>query len=186
MAEIVQLVKNQRTFYERNKTRSITWRIQQLSNLRNALIQYEGELAQAIKTDLNKSNDEYFMTEMVVIYDEIRHMINNLEKWAKPKKVKGNLILFGTKSYQISEPYGVVAIIAPWNYPVQLAFAPLVGSIAAGNTSIVKPSELTPNVEKVIAKIIATTFPEQYVACVCGDKEVSQQLLQQSIDYVFF
>ncbi|MGL4821151.1 MAG: aldehyde dehydrogenase [Bacilli bacterium] len=184
--DIESLVQTQREWFYEGHTAHINWRKTQLKRLRDVVFEHEQAIFQALKTDLNKSEAESFTTELVLLYEEIGLMLKKLERFAKPKRVKGTLMLTGTASYVVPEPYGVVAIVAPWNYPVQLALVPLVGAIAAGNTAIVKPSELTPNVSKVIKKIIEESFTTNFVACVEGEADVASALTGSSVDYVFF
>ena len=108
--------------------------------------------------DLHKSRYETFTTEIGVLYNSIGLLIKNIKKWAKPQRVPTPLIFFGAKSYIYHEPYGTVLIIGPFNYPVNLVFEPLIGAIAAGNCAVIKPAQMTPNVSKIIAKIIKESF----------------------------
>ncbi|MGV2687252.1 aldehyde dehydrogenase family protein, partial [Clostridium perfringens] len=119
---------------------------------------------EALRKDLNKSEQEAFTTEIGIVYKELSFVIKNLKRWAKPQRVKTALTHVGSKGMVYAEPYGTALIIAPWNYPWQLAISPLIGALAAGNTAIVKPSELTPNVSGLITSIITETFEPQYVA----------------------
>jgi aldehyde dehydrogenase (NAD+) len=110
----------------------------------------------------------------------------SLRKWVKPEKVKTPLTHIGSKSFLYSEPYGVVLIVAPWNYPFQLAIAPLIGAIAAGNCAIIKPSELTPRTSEILARLVEEIFPKEYISVVLGGVEESQSLLNEKVDYIFF
>jgi aldehyde dehydrogenase (NAD+) len=141
---------------------------------------------EALKQDLNKSELEAFTTEVGILLKEISFVSKRLKDWSKPKSVKTPFTHIGSSSKLIQEPYGVVLIIAPWNYPFLLAISPLVGAIAAGNTAIIKPSELTPNVSKVIADLLNETFENDFVSVVQGGVEVSEILLKQRVDYIFF
>ncbi|MDU7159329.1 MAG: aldehyde dehydrogenase, partial [Staphylococcus epidermidis] len=140
----------------------------------------------ALYKDLGKSKVEAYATEIGMLLKSIKLMRKELKNWSKTKQTDTPLYLFPTKSYIKKEPYGTVLIIGPFNYPVQLVFEPLIGAIAAGNTAIVKPSELTPHVAIVIKDIIEDTFDEAYVSVVEGGIEETQTLLSLPFDYMFF
>ncbi|MCC3709763.1 aldehyde dehydrogenase, partial [Staphylococcus epidermidis] len=147
---------------------------------------HENELLDALYKDLGKSKVEAYATEIGMLLKSIKLMRKELKNWSKTKQTDTPLYLFPTKSYIKKEPYGTVLIIGPFNYPVQLVFEPLIGAIAAGNTAIVKPSELTPHVAIVIKDIIEDTFDEAYVSVVEGGIEETQTLLSLPFDYMFF
>ncbi|MFC4101144.1 aldehyde dehydrogenase [Paenibacillus xanthanilyticus] len=184
--EISALVLRQKRFFSEGRTLSLAFRKEQLSRLKAAVKTYEQEILDALLADLNKAADEAFMTEIGLLYTEINEAMKRLRKWAKPKKVRTPLLFFGAKSYIMPEPYGTVLVIAPWNYPFQLAIAPVIGAIAAGNTVIVKPSELTPHVSAVLAKLFHSAFDPAFAAVVEGEVETSRALLAQPFDYIFF
>ncbi|VEF46565.1 putative aldehyde dehydrogenase [Bacillus freudenreichii] len=186
MESYESLVTRQRDFFRTNQTKDVAFRLNALEKLRSAVKLYESELIQALHDDLNKSEFEAYSTEVGIILEELRFTISKLWSWAKPVKVKTPLTHIGSASYIYSEPYGTALIISPWNYPFQLAVAPLIGAIAGGNCAIVKPSELTPRTSQVFAKIIGETFPEKYIAVVQGGVETSQALLQEKFDKIFF
>lgn len=183
---ISSLIQKQRNYYYSGDTKSISFRKKQLSALKDAISNYEQDILEAVKKDLNKGEYEGFLTEIGFLYSELKDMIKNVDYWATPRKEKTPISHFGGKSFVYKDPYGVTLIIAPWNYPFQLAIAPLIGAIGAGNTAIIKPSELTPNTSVVIRDLIATTFPEKYIAVVEGDAETSKALLDENVDYIFF
>ncbi|MGJ9384947.1 aldehyde dehydrogenase [Salipaludibacillus sp. CF4.18] len=183
---ISSLVQKQRNYFYSGETKSISFRKNQLTALKEAIRNYESDILEALKKDLNKGEYEGFLTEIGFLYSELKDMIKNVDYWATPKKEKTPISSFGGKSFVYKEPYGVTLIIAPWNYPFQLAIAPLIGAIGAGNTAIIKPSELTPNTSVIIRELIATTFPEKYIAVVEGDVETSKVLLDEDVDYIFF
>lgn len=183
---IAAIVSAQQGYFRQAITREVDFRLQQLTKLRQVLIAKESEIVKALRVDLNKSEQEAYTTEIGMVYKELSFIIKNLKRWAKPKRVSTPLTHIGSKSMVYTEPYGNVLIIAPWNYPWQLAISPLIGALAAGNTAIVKPSELTPSVSKLITTIIEETFEPQYVASVEGGPEVSESLLNQPMDYIFF
>ncbi|MFM0919427.1 aldehyde dehydrogenase, partial [Staphylococcus epidermidis] len=162
------------------------FRKQQLKLLSKNIKNHENELLDALYKDLGKSKVEAYATEIGMLLKSIKLMRKELKNWSKTKQTDTPLYLFPTKSYIKKEPYGTVLIIGPFNYPVQLVFEPLIGAIAAGNTAIVKPSELTPHVAIVIRDIIEDTFDETYVSVVEGGIEETQTLLSLPFDYIFF
>ena len=137
---------------------------------------------------MHKSEFEAYATEIGIILDEINFAIKHLKSWSKTKKVRTPLTNFLSSSYIYSEPYGVSLIISPWNYPFQLLISPLIGSIAAGNCAMLKPSENSPSTTEVIIKVIEECFTEEFVCVVepYGGKESSEALLKEEFDYIFF
>ncbi|WP_368505670.1 aldehyde dehydrogenase [Alkalihalophilus sp. As8PL] len=180
------LREKQKQFFYTGQTKEYRYRKKQLERLKEAMQQNEDELLEALKKDLNKTNEEAFLTELGPTYQEITHTLKHLKEWMKPEKVKTPASHVGSIGKIHYEPYGVALIIAPWNYPLQLALSPLVGAIAAGNCAIVKPSELTPHTSRVIAKLLDETFDEEYIKTVEGAVDVSQALLREPFDYIFF
>lgn len=146
----------------------------------------EDEIILALKNDFNKPEFEAVVTETSYVISDLKNTINNIKRWAKPKLVLPYLINFPTLDYIYKEPFGKVLIISPWNYPFQLAICPLVAAIAAGNTVVLKPSELTPNTAAIIEKIISLVFSTDIVTVIQGDATVSQELLTKRWDYIFF
>ncbi|MDT0193322.1 putative aldehyde dehydrogenase [Exiguobacterium sp. 8H] len=183
---IDELVQKQRRFFKTQATKSMAFRLSMLTFLKESIKHYEADLLEALREDLNKSELDAYTTEIGFIYDEISRTTRELKRWMRPKRVRGTAIHLGMKSEIQYEPYGTVLIIAPWNYPFQLAVAPLIGAIAAGNTAVVKPSELTPNVARVLTQVLERAFTDRYVASVEGDKDTAQELLAQKWDYIFF
>ncbi|WML53222.1 aldehyde dehydrogenase [Neobacillus sp. PS3-12] len=180
------LIEKQKTYFQTNITRDVPFRLDALQKLRTSIQLHEKELMDALKSDLNKSDFESYSTEIGVVLEEIRFTLRHLRAWTSPKRVKTPLTHIGSKSYLFSEPYGVALIISPWNYPFQLAFAPLIGAIAAGNCAIIKPSELTPKTSELMAKIINDIFSAEYISVALGGVEVSTALLNEDVDYIFF
>ncbi|WP_066398662.1 aldehyde dehydrogenase [Neobacillus mesonae] len=180
------LIADQKSFFRSDKTKDITFRINALQTLRKAIKNHEAELMQALQADLNKSEFEAYSTEIGFVLEELRYTASHLQSWVRPEKVKTPLTHIGSNSYIYSEPYGVALIISPWNYPFQLAIAPLIGAIAAGNCAVMKPSELTPKTSEVLEKLIRECFPEEFIAVVQGGVETSQALLNGKFDYIFF
>lgn len=183
---ISQIIQSQRTFFNSDITKDLSFRIDALNKLYDALIVNEEAILDALKSDLNKSSFEGYMTEVGIVREELRYFLKNLKKWVKPKRVASPLAQFPSKSYIMAEPYGVVLIMAPWNYPFQLCLEPLIGAIGAGNCAIVKPSAYAPATSAIIAKIIEKIYPPEYVAIVQGGRKENEELLEQKFDYIFF
>jgi acyl-CoA reductase-like NAD-dependent aldehyde dehydrogenase len=179
-------VERQRDFFRTNKTKDVGFRIEKLKRLESAILAYEKRISEALHRDLRRSEMEGYITEIGLALSEISYAIKHLSSWAKPKKVGRPLIFPFSESLVIPEPYGVVLIIAPWNYPLHLTMLPLVGAIAAGNCVAIKPSEMSPNTSKVIHDMIEEYFEDSYIACFQGNAEVAQQLLDQEFDFIFF
>ena len=169
-----------------NFNTDIVYRKQSLIKLLNCVQLHEQEIIQALYDDFKKPAFEAVISETAYILAELNHTIKNINNWAKPQLVLPSLLNFPSTDYIYKEPYGKVLLIAPWNYPYQLALCPLIAAVAAGNQVVVKPSELTPNTSKIVAKIISETFDENHVKCVEGGVEIAQQLLEQRWDYIFF
>ncbi|WP_428912448.1 aldehyde dehydrogenase [Niallia sp. Krafla_26] len=186
MNDYKELIQKQRKYFSKGHTKSLEFRIQALQKLRDSIKSNEQELMDALNKVLNKSEFDSYITEIGILLEEIRFTLKHIKKWAKPRKVKSSIAQFGAKSMIYTEPYGVALVISPWNYPFELAVAPLIGAIAAGNCAVLKPSELTPATSELLEKIISGTFPEEYIAVVQGGVETSQGLLKEKWDYIFF
>jgi aldehyde dehydrogenase (NAD+) len=146
----------------------------------------EDAICEAIYADFQKPKFESLGTETQLVLAELKYAIKHVKSWSKPKRVPSALINFPSKEWIQYEPFGKVLIISPWNYPFMLALSPLIGALAAGNTAVIKPSELSPNTSQIIAAIIKKVFPPEYVAVVEGGVEVSTQLLAEKWEYIFF
>jgi aldehyde dehydrogenase (NAD+) len=146
----------------------------------------EKEILAAVYQDLHKNEMDAYATEMSGVYNEIKIAISHVRDWAARRKVATPFFMMPSKSYIYKEPYGVTLIIAPWNYPFQLLMMPLVGAIAAGNTAILKPSELSSHTAAVVEKMINKAFPVEYIHVVQGAVEETQALLALPLDYIFF
>ncbi|WP_026906624.1 aldehyde dehydrogenase [Paucisalibacillus globulus] len=181
-----EIVLTQRKFYLTEATFDYRFRIDMLRSLRTMLEKYEKSIYKALKQDLNKSTFETFTTELGFLYNEIKHTEKNLKDWMQDDPVDVPLTHKGTKNFIRKEPYGVTLVISPWNYPLQLAIAPVIGALAAGNTVVIKPSEFSPSTSSLIAKMIGETFDPKYVVVIEGAKQVSEELLNQRFDYIFF
>lgn len=181
-----ELLSKQRAFYRTGRTRDYSYRMRALSALREALVYYEKEINQALIDDLNKSPYETFISEYGLALQQISHVQRKLKGWMKPVSKRVGITGLPGKAYELVEPYGLVLIISPWNYPLALTIQPLIGAIAAGNCCVIKPSELSSHTSGVLVKIMARAFHEEYVATVLGGKEESERLLEQRFDYIFF
>ncbi|BDB01027.1 aldehyde dehydrogenase [Clostridium botulinum] len=186
MESIRDMLKKQKSFFDKGYTKDINFRIEALKKLKHNIKINENNIFKALKIDLNKSEFETFITEIGIVYDEINGAIKNMKKWSKPKKVKTPITNFLASSYIYNEPYGVALIMSPWNYPFQLIMAPLVGAISAGNCVLLKPSELAVETEKIIVKIIKDTFSDEYIGVITGGIEESTALLKEKFDYIFY
>ncbi|HHW6138212.1 TPA: aldehyde dehydrogenase, partial [Staphylococcus aureus] len=183
---IEQKFYDSKAFFNTQQTKDISFRKEQLKKLSKAIKSYESDILEALYTDLGKNKVEAYATEIGITLKSIKNARKELKNWTKTKNVDTPLYLFPTKSYIKKEPYGTVLIIAPFNYPFQLVFEPLIGAIAAGNTAIIKPSELTPNVARVIKRLINETFDANYIEVIEGGIEEMQTLIHLPFDYVFF
>ena len=184
--KIKKLVEEQRAYFMSGKTKNINIRLKALERLEQAIKKREKEIHEALKKDLNKAPMESYMSEIGMTYAELSYVKKHLRRWATPHAVITPLAQFHGKSFSYPEPYGVVLIMSPWNYPFMLSLEPLIGAIAAGNCCIVKPSAYSPNVSKVICSLIRETFPRKYIAVVEGGREENTALLEQRFDYIFF
>lgn len=182
---IENIVKKQKKFLEKLKAKDVEYRIEKLKKLHQVIKESEEEIAKALHKDLNKDKVESYMVETGMVLDELSYMIKNTKKWIKPRRVKTPLSQFLASSYIVQEPYGIVVIMSPWNYPFLLTMQPLIGALAAGNTCIVKPSRHSINTSKVIKKIIEKIYNEEYVSVVWGE-DVSEEILKQDVDYICY
>jgi acyl-CoA reductase-like NAD-dependent aldehyde dehydrogenase len=182
----VMIYNTQRVFYATGQTRSIAYRLEMLKKLKHLIASYEDKITAALQSDLGRSGYETFITENIVVFDELNAAIKNLKRWSAGEKVATPPQLFYGSSHILYEPLGLVLIISPWNFPFHLSFAPLVGALAAGNCCIIKPSELAPASSALIAEIINNNFPEGYVRVIEGGHEVTATLMKNRFDHVFF
>ena len=180
------LLLTQRQFFDNGGTRSLQERRKVLQTLKKFILVEEQGINEALKKDLGKSSSETFLSEVGLVLTEIDFFKRHLQKLAKPKRVKSSLLNWPSKDYLIPEPYGVMLHISPWNYPFQLVFTPLIGAIAAGNTVVVKPSELAPHTADCIEKIINLVFPPEWVTVVQGGPETGKSLLKERWDYIMY
>ena len=184
--KIQAIAKAQKEYFLSGATLDIKFRKEMLRKLYNAMENWENRLCDALWTDLHKSYEEAYLTEISIVKGEIRNHIRHVAGWARRKKAYSPLKLFPSRSYITKEPLGCSLIISPWNYPVQLLLNPLVGSISAGCTTVLKPSPYVPTVSKVIEEMISETFDEKYIAVVQGNRHVNTALLDKRWDIIFF
>ncbi|MBD2439434.1 aldehyde dehydrogenase [Nostoc sp. FACHB-110] len=185
LTNITGLIQKQRDFFQTGKTQEISFRLEKLRTLKQAIAENEQAILQALYADLHKPEFETYATEISLV-KEITHAIKHLTSWTKPKKAEVPLEFFSYSAKIYPEPLGVVLIIGPWNYPFNLIISPLVGAIAAGNCSILKPSEIAPHTSSLLAQIIGQYFEPEYIAVVEGGVEVSQKLLAEKFDHILF
>ena len=179
-------IENQESYFKNGNTLPISKRKKLLKNLKKEILSNENKIFHALKDDLRKSNYETYLTEIGILISEIDLFLSNLNKWAKPKKVKSSLLSFPSSDYIYSEPYGKILVISPWNYPFQLAILPVMSAVAAGNTVVLKPSEHAPHTSKLVKEIIENVFEEAHVLVIEGAAETAEKLLEYRWDYIFF
>ncbi|MCE1197677.1 MAG: aldehyde dehydrogenase [Marinilabiliales bacterium] len=184
--QIGELVKRQRAFFANGSSRQIDFRIAHLKKLKTVILQYEEKICAALWADLHKSREEAFLTEISIVLGEIDYHLKHLKRWAKPDWRITPIKLLPSKSRIHYEPLGCALIIAPWNYPFQLLFNPLVGAISSGCTALLKPSPYTPHVAEVMAEIVTKTFESDYITTVQGGRNVNTLLLEERFDLIFF
>lgn len=186
MNTIPDIISSQREFFKSQKTKDLDYRLSLLRALKVEILANEQAVIGALNKDFKKSEFEGYLSEFGIVISELNFAIKNLKRWAKPKRIKSSLLTFPSKDYLYPEPFGTALIIAPWNYPFLLAMEPLIMAIAAGNTVVIKPSELTENTSKLITRIIKNVFPETIATSIQGGVEISTELLAQKWDYIFF
>lgn len=184
--EIEQIIEHQRQFFKSQKTTAILFRKKALKRLLDEVQNNEEAIQNALYLDFKKPAFESYISEIGIVIAELKLVIKNLNRWSKPKTVIPSVLNFPSWEKIYQEPYGTVLIISPWNYPFQLSMAALIGAIAAGNTVVVKPSELTPKTSQLVAKIISTCFEKSHATVIQGDVLIAQQLLSIRWDYIFF
>ena len=178
--------QKQKAYFHSGATLALPFRKQMLRKLASAMQQYEKALADALWQDLHKSYEEVYLTELSIVYGEIRNHLRHMRRWARPERKCSPIAIMPATSKIVKQPLGNTLIIAPWNYPVQLLLNPLVGAISSGCTAMLKPSPYVPHVSRVLTEMIRATFPEEYVAIVEGNREVNKMLLAERWDIIFF
>lgn len=186
MVEYKNMLHAQRAYFGKGECKDVNFRIAQLKKLYQWICEHEQEIMDALYQDLNKSPFEAYATEIGIVKEEIKYTLKHLRKWAAPKRVRTPITQFPSKSFIYPEPYGVVLIMSPWNYPFQLTIAPLAGAMCAGNCAVVKPSAYSPATTRLMAGMIKELFSEEYIAVVEGGREANQALLDEKFDYIFF
>lgn len=183
---IQEIINSQKEFFKTNTTHSVSFRIAILKKLKLVLQQNETLLSAAIYKDFNKSEFETYLTEFGFLYIEIDEVIKKLKKWSAKKSVSSSLINFPSKNYIVPEPLGVTLVISAWNYPYQLAIAPAIASLAAGNTVVIKPSEIAIHSSKALKKIISENFNSNHLVVIEGGIEETTELIHSKFDKIFF
>jgi acyl-CoA reductase-like NAD-dependent aldehyde dehydrogenase len=183
---IKKLLADHRAYFATGITKDISFRLEQLRVLRKAVTDNEDAIYHALKEDLNKPAFEAYGGEFAIVLHEIDHALRHLRCWSKPRRISTPMTLFPARSFVHPVPYGVALIIGPWNFPVQLMLAPLVGALAAGNCAVLKPSIAAPHTSRIITKLISENFDPAYVSILEGGAETAQALLAERFDYVFF
>ena len=181
-----EIVRRQKMFFRTGKTIPLSFRKAALKRLRRAILRNEKEICAALREDLNKSESESYLCEIGMTLSELSYMEKHLGAWMAKKPVLTPLAQFSAESFTVKEPYGVVLVMSPWNYPFMLCMEPLIGALAAGNCCVVKPSAYAPATSAVIRKILGECFPPEYVLTVEGGRKENQELLDQPFDYIFF
>lgn len=185
--DISAIVKIQRERFLSGATRPVEFRLSMLNALRRLIRERERDIEAALRADLNKTPFESYMTEIGMVLDELDYTVKHLASWAGDRRVRTPLAQFSSRSFVSPEPYGVVLIMSPWNYPFQLAVAPLIGAIAAGNCAVVKPSAYAANTSRVIRELAEALNPkDDTVAAVEGGRAENAALLDERFDYIFF
>ncbi|MDP4807304.1 MAG: aldehyde dehydrogenase [Crocinitomicaceae bacterium] len=180
------LLANQRQYFKAQHTKTLAARKSALQRFKQMLLANEAQLYAAVHADFQKSEHEAFLTEWAILIKDIDEALGALPKWMKAQKVSTNLVNLPGKSYVVPEPLGVCLVIGAWNYPVQLSFAPVIAALAAGNTVILKPSELAANSAQCMADIVANYFDPQLFTVVLGGVAETTALLEQRFDKIFF
>ncbi|MDP8237115.1 MAG: aldehyde dehydrogenase [Candidatus Erginobacter occultus] len=183
---IAGLVRGQREFFSGGGTRGLEARTEALDKLQRLLREGEAELLAALKADLGKPETEAYLSEIAFVEGEIALARKKLKSWSRPRRVRTGWLTFPASGRIYPSPYGTALIIGPWNYPLQLLLAPLVGALAAGNTAVLKPSELAPATSRTLVRLIAEKFDPGLLAAVEGGAETARQLLGEKFDYIFY
>ena len=184
---LIKTIKvNHQSFFRSHKDKGVSVRIKHLKELKKVLNEKEDEILKALYLDLKKPAFESFSSEVLMVFKELDLQIKKIKEWSAPKRVAGSILNFPSQDFILSEPYGTVLMISPWNYPFQLVMIPLIGSIAAGNTVVLKPSESAPHTAKILIEILEKVFPQDWVTTIEGDAVIAQLLLKEQWDYIFY
>ncbi|XP_063289528.1 aldehyde dehydrogenase family 3 member B1 isoform X2 [Pelobates fuscus] len=186
MASYGEIMNGLRQSFSSGITRAVTFRLSQLEALAKLVEENEAAIFESLKKDLNKPKFEAEISELSLIRSEINLARNSLNSWMKDEHVSKNLATYFDSAFIRKDPFGVVLIISPWNYPFQLCLIPLVGAIAAGNCAVIKPSEISQNTEKLLADLLPRYLDKNCFAVVCGEAKETSLLLENKFDYIFF
>ena len=181
-----EIVETQRQFFLTHVTRDVKFRIRALKLLQKTIREWEPRISEALHADLGKSAAEGYMCEIGLVLGSLRDTLSNIRKWSKPRRVMASLAHFPSSCRVEPQPYGVALIMSPWNYPVLLCLDPLIAALSAGNCCVVKPSSTTPATSAVLAEMLGSIFPPEYVKVVLGGRENCNALLEEKFDYIFF
>ncbi|WGK64119.1 aldehyde dehydrogenase [Croceiramulus getboli] len=184
--DLASLHHQQRAYFASGKSRPLATRKACLQRLKKEISERQEAIHQALYADFKKPYFESLISESAYVLKEIDLYLKYLKKWALPERVPATLLNFPSRDYIYKEPYGCTLIISPWNYPFNLAMAPLIAAIAAGNTAVIKPSEKAPATAQILQEIVSAVFPPGQVSVVTGGKDVAQGLLALRWDYIFF
>ena len=181
-------IQDLRAYFLSGATQTYDFRINQLKRLKKVVLDSEKEIYAALYADLKKTDEDAWATEIGFFLSELNHTLQNLKEWMRPTEVSTNLVNLPSSSYMVQEPLGVVCIIAPWNYPFQLLFTPLIGAIAGGNCVVLKPSEFAPATAQVMSKIIESLFPANYIMYLEGEGAtvLPPLLTNNRFDHIFY
>ena len=183
---IESTVAAQRAYFAQGETLDVAFRKDALRRLRETILSHEAQINAALQQDLGKSPSESYMCEVGMTLSELSYTLGHVDRWASRQSVLTPLAQFHARSFTVHNPYGVVLIMSPWNYPFMLTMEPLIGALAAGNCALLKPSAYAPATSAVIREIVSACFPPEYVAVVEGGRKENQALLEQRFDYIFF
>ena len=186
MNDISGIVARQRAYFGTGKTLPVAARRDALDRLSRAIHAHEDAIHEALRRDLGKSASEAYMCETGMVLAELSYVRRHMAGWARTRRVRTPLAQFPSRSFTVRNPYGVVLIMAPWNYPFMLTMEPLIGALAAGNCCVLKPSAYAPATGAVIREVVRACFPEELVAVVEGGREENRTLLTERFDYIFF
>ncbi|VDK53015.1 unnamed protein product [Anisakis simplex] len=181
-----EIVSKQREYFMSGETMKVEYRKKQLKFLK-LMIEHEMEVfEQAIFEDLRRAPKLSYNLELSTALAEISYMLDNLDEWCRPQKTEKTFVTMLDTPMIVKEPLGVVLIISPWNYPVLLILHPLIAAIAAGNTVVIKPSEISAHTSKAVADLISNYFDPQYITVVEGGIDETSELLKEQFDYIFY
>ncbi len=183
---LASLKESQRAYFDSGETRDFSYRKSALQRLENVLVKHRDEMLEALDKDLGKPGVEAYLAEYYFLLQELRLIRKSMVKWLKSRKAKSPVYFLPCSSQLRRDPYGRVLILAPWNYPLQLSLSPLIAAVAAGNTVVLKPSEMAPACEQLLVRILGEAFAPEHVAVVTGNADVASELMDQAFDFVFF